>query len=63
VVRQKARWIVERARQGERLPHQVEREFISGETVLYLGRSHRLRVAEARQAAPARLERDDWWSR
>jgi predicted metal-dependent hydrolase len=57
VVRQKARWIVERARRGRRLPRAVEREFVSGETVLYLGRSYRLRVIEATRAAPARLER------
>jgi hypothetical protein len=57
VVRQKARWIVERARRGRRLPRPAEREFVSGETVLYLGRSYRLRVAEGRRAAPARLER------
>jgi predicted metal-dependent hydrolase len=57
VVRQKARWIVERARRRGQLPRPVEREFISGETVLYLGRSYRLRVAEARHGGPARLER------
>jgi predicted metal-dependent hydrolase len=57
VVRQKARWIVERARSGGRLPRPAEREFVSGETALYLGRNYRLRVVEAVRAAPTRLER------
>jgi predicted metal-dependent hydrolase len=57
VVRQKARWIVERTRQGGRLPRPAEREFVSGETVLYLGRSYRLRVIEVARSVPARLER------
>ena len=56
VVRQKARWIVERARRGRSLPRPVEREFVSGETLLYLGKSYRLRVVEAAQRAPARLD-------
>jgi predicted metal-dependent hydrolase len=57
VVRQKARWIVERVRRGEGLARPAPREFVSGEPVLYLGRHHRLRVLEAPRAAPARLER------
>jgi predicted metal-dependent hydrolase len=57
VVRQKARWIVERVRQGRRLPRATKRELVSGETVLYLGRNYRLRVVEAAQGAPARLDR------
>jgi predicted metal-dependent hydrolase len=57
VVRQKARWIVERVRRGGRLPRATERELVSGETVLYLGRSYRLRVVEAADAAVARLHR------
>jgi hypothetical protein len=57
VVRQKARWIVERARKGGQLPRPLEREFVSGETALYLGRSYRLRVVDARTAASVRLER------
>lgn len=36
VVRQKARWIVERVRRGGRLQPSTAREFVSGETVLYL---------------------------
>lgn len=57
VVRQKARWIVERVRRGGRLVRPATREFVSGETVQYLGRSYRLRVVEAAQGAPARLDR------
>jgi predicted metal-dependent hydrolase len=45
VVRQKALWIVQRLRhvqsKGTRLP---PREFVSGESVLYLGRHYRLKV-------------------
>ena len=57
VVREKARWIVERVRQGGRLVRPAAREFVSGETVLFLGRSYRLRVLEAGRGAPARLDR------
>ena len=57
VVRQKARWIVERVRRGGALTRLAPREFVSGETGLYLGRSYRLRVVEAAQGAPARLDR------
>lgn len=56
-MREKARWIVQRARRTSDLPRPPEREFVSGETVLYLGRSYRLRVVEARQVQPARLDR------
>jgi predicted metal-dependent hydrolase len=57
VVRQKARWIVERVRRGGRLARPAVREFVSGETVLYLGRNYRLRVFETEHFGPARLER------
>jgi predicted metal-dependent hydrolase len=57
VVRQKARWIVERVRRGRRLARPTAREFVSGETVQYLGRSYRLRVVEAGEGVPARLAR------
>jgi predicted metal-dependent hydrolase len=57
VVRGKARWIVERARKSSGLARLADREFVSGETVLYLGRSYRLRVVEALNPRPACLER------
>jgi len=57
VVREKARWIVEHARRTGALPRPPDREFVSGETVLYLGRAYRLRVVEAREPRPTRLDR------
>jgi predicted metal-dependent hydrolase len=56
VVRGKAQWIVERVRLRSDLLPTIEREFISGEVVLYLGRSYRLRVREHGKATQARLE-------
>jgi predicted metal-dependent hydrolase len=45
VVRRKGAWIVRRLRGFEDLlPPQTPREFVSGETFLYLGRQYRLRV-------------------
>ena len=45
VVRRKGAWIIERLRGFEDLlPPQAPREFVSGESFLYLGRQHRLRV-------------------
>jgi predicted metal-dependent hydrolase len=45
VVRRKGAWIVGRLRDLEDLlPTQTSREFVSGETFLYLGRQHKLRV-------------------
>jgi predicted metal-dependent hydrolase len=57
VVQQKARWIVERVRRGARLVRPSAREFVSGQTVQYLGRSYRLRVVEAGAGVPARFDR------
>jgi predicted metal-dependent hydrolase len=46
IVHAKARWIVERLRRTSEVPPPLpSREFISGETFLYLGRQYRLRVA------------------
>jgi predicted metal-dependent hydrolase len=48
VVRTKAPWVVQRIRRAsDRPPPPSEREFVSGETVLYLGRQFRLKVVEA----------------
>ena len=57
VVRQKARWIVERTRRARGLGHSTDREFVSGESLLYLGRHYRLRVVAAAEARPVRLVR------
>jgi predicted metal-dependent hydrolase len=46
VVRRKARWIVERMRDRTVLERPSAKEFVSGETFRYLGRSYRLRVRE-----------------
>lgn len=48
VVRHKATWVVQRIRRVQELPAPPsEREFVTGETVLYLGRQFRLKVIEA----------------
>lgn len=48
IVRRKAPWILERiARSADLPPPPSPREFVSGETFLYLGRQHRLRVVVA----------------
>ncbi len=45
VVRRKAKWIVDRRRRVEDMPPPPSpREFVSGETFMYLGRQYRLRV-------------------
>jgi predicted metal-dependent hydrolase len=45
IVRKRASWIVERKRRVSDVPPPVmAREFVSGETFLYLGRQYRLRV-------------------
>ena len=47
VVRHKARWVVQRLRSAREQPAPPsEREFVTGETVLYLGRQFRLKVLE-----------------
>lgn len=48
VVRDKAFWVLQHSRQVRELaPRPAPREFVSGETVLYLGRQFRLKVVEA----------------
>ncbi len=45
VVHRKAKWILDRVRRHEDLPPQPSpREFVSGETFLYLGRQYRLKL-------------------
>jgi hypothetical protein len=57
VVRQKARWIVERTRRAGAVRGPTTREFVSGETHLYLGKHYRLRVVPAAKAGRVRLLR------
>lgn len=48
IVRRKADWVVKRIRRVSDLPPPpTEREFVSGETVRYLGRQYRLKVVES----------------
>ncbi len=58
VVRDKARWIVERLRHvGQPEPPAPPRELVSGESFLYLGRHYRLRIRSAARSSPAKLTR------
>jgi predicted metal-dependent hydrolase len=56
LVHNKARWIVERLRAVASVAPLAPREFVSGESVRYLGRQHRLRVTERIEPAPVRLD-------
>jgi len=57
IVHAKAPWIIQRLkRQSDRPPAPTAREFVSGETFLYLGRQYRLRVALDAKPRPVRLE-------
>jgi predicted metal-dependent hydrolase len=57
IVRAKAPWIVERLKRSSDLPPPLPaREFVSGETFLYLGRQHRLRVDLNQSPQPLRLD-------
>ena len=58
IVRQKAMWILDRLRQaGQTNGTPSPREFVSGESCLYLGRHYRLKVVRGQDAPGARLER------
>jgi predicted metal-dependent hydrolase len=57
IVHAKAEWIVQRLkRQSDLPPPPSGREFVSGETLLYLGRQYRLRVEIADAHGDVRLE-------
>ncbi len=57
VVRSRATWILERLRWVEQAePRRSPREFVSGESFLYLGRTYRLRVAPPSAKPSCRLE-------
>ncbi len=56
VVLGRARWIVERLRQRSEIPPPPpDREFVTGETFLYLGRQYRLRVEVGDEVRPLHL--------
>ncbi|MBL9028078.1 MAG: M48 family metallopeptidase [Myxococcales bacterium] len=55
VVRSKARWITQHLAQRVRAPEPAAREFVSGETCLYLGRQYRLAVVQSEQVGPIQL--------
>ena len=56
VVRDKAFWVLQQLRQVRELaPRPAPREFVSGETVLYLGRQFRLRVVDAGENVGTRM--------
>ena len=62
VVHAKARWIVDRLRHvGQVEGAEAAKEFLSGETFLYLGRSYRLKVEPRVNPGPAKL--DHGWLR
>jgi predicted metal-dependent hydrolase len=56
VVRDKAFWVIQHSRKVRELaPRPAEREFVSGETVLYLGRQLRLKVVDAGENVGRRI--------
>lgn len=58
VVEKKATWILERLRWVEQLEERLPpREYVSGETFLYLGRHYRLKVLRPRKLAEVKLVR------
>lgn len=58
VVRQRGPWVLAKLRQVERADQPAQpKEFVSGESFTYLGRSFRLNVRVASAPRPARLER------
>ncbi len=58
IVHAKAQWIVQRLKRRSDLPPGPStREFVSGETFLYLGRQYRLRVDVAEEHGDVRLDR------
>ncbi len=59
VVREKAQWIVDRVKCRSSMPPPRGREFVSGETFLYLGKQYRLRVLAGDDVQPIAL-RESW---
>jgi hypothetical protein len=61
IVREKAPWVIRRARRVSDLPPPPsKREFVSGETILYLGRQYRLRVVEGKSAEGKASHQGKW---
>lgn len=56
IVHAKATWIVQRLKRQSDLPPPMEKEFVSGESFLYLGRQYRLRLGKDEEPRPLRLE-------
>lgn len=56
IVHAKATWIVQRLKRQSDLPPTQEKEFVSGESFLYLGRQYRLRLDRDHEPRPLRLE-------
>lgn len=56
IVHAKATWIVQRLKRHSDLPPPQGKEFVSGETFLYLGRQYRLRLDRDQEPRPLRLE-------
>ncbi len=59
LVREKAKWIVDRVKRRSSIPPARGREFVSGETFSYLGRQHRLRILRGEEIRPIAL-RGGW---
>ena len=57
VVHAKAHWVVTRLRQVQKLDAPTPKEFVSGETFLYLGRQYRLKVLKSAESGTATMER------
>lgn len=57
VVHSKARWVVTRLRQTQKLDAPQAKEFVSGENFLYLGRQYRLQVVRGDEPGHVALER------
>lgn len=61
IVHAKATWIVQRLKRQSDLPPPMAKEFVSGESFLYLGRQYRIRVDRDQEPRPLRL--DNGWLR
>lgn len=60
-VKQKAAWILKQQLYFKRfMPHQLPRKFVSGETHLYLGRQHKLKVVKAGESS-LKVYRGQMW--